>query len=88
MILTAVWQLGSIPPNWTRGLVVLIWKREGDYQDCKNYHDITLLSVPGKELVHLLLMPIYNQLLKLQKPEQSRVMPDELTTEQCIIPLQ
>ena len=44
-------------PDWKKGLVVLIWKGKGDHQDCSNYRGITLLSVPGKVLAHLLLTP-------------------------------
>ena len=32
-VLTAVWQTGTIPPNWKRGLVTPIWKGKGDRRD-------------------------------------------------------
>ena len=70
-VLTAIWQSGTIPPDWKRGLVVPIWKGKGDRQDCNNYRGITLLSVPCKVLAHPLLMRIRGHLLKLQRPEQS-----------------
>ncbi len=54
MQLSAVWQSGTIPPDWKRGLVVPIWKGKGCRQDCNNYSDITLLSVADKVLAHLL----------------------------------
>ena len=47
-VLTAIWHLGIIPPDWKRGLVIPIWNGKGDHQDCNNYREITLLSVPGK----------------------------------------
>ncbi len=47
---------GTIPPDWKRWLVVPIWKEKGCRQDCNNYRGITLLSVAGKVLAHLLLM--------------------------------
>ena len=28
-VLTAVWHSGTIPPDWKKGLVVLIWKGRG-----------------------------------------------------------
>ena len=65
-VLTAVWHSGIIPPDWKRGLVVPIWKCKGDRQDCNNYRGITLLSVPGKVLAHLLLMRVRSNLLKYQ----------------------
>ena len=55
-VLTAVWHSGTFPPHWKTGLVVHIWKGKGDCQDCNNYRWITLLSVPGKVLAHLLVV--------------------------------
>lgn len=83
-VLTAVWQSGTFPPDWTRGLVIPIWKGKGDRQDCNNYRGITLLSVPGKVLAHLLLMRIRGQLLKLQRPEQSGFTPGKSTTDRIL----
>ena len=83
-VLTAVWQSGTIPPDWKRGLVVPIWKGKGDRQDCNNYRGITLLSVPGKVLAHLLLMRIRNQLLMYQRPEQSGFTPGKSTTDRIL----
>ncbi|KAG0727065.1 Iron-sulfur protein NUBPL [Chionoecetes opilio] len=74
-VLTAVWQSGTIPPDWKRGLVVPIWKGKGDRQDCNNYRGITLLSVPGKVLAHLLLTRIRSHLVKHQRPQQSGFTP-------------
>lgn len=49
-VLTAIWNSGAISPNWIRGLVVPIWKRKRDHQDCTSYFGVTLLSVSGKML--------------------------------------
>ena len=83
-VLSAVWQSGTIPPDWKRGLVVPIWKGKGCRQDCNNYRGITLLSVPGKVLAHLLLMRIRSQLLKYQRPEQSGFTPGKSTTDRIL----
>ena len=83
-VLSAVWQSGTIPPDWKRGLVVPIWKGKGDRQDCNNYRGITLLSVPGKVLAHVLLMRIRSQLLKYQRPEQSGFTPGKSTTDRIL----
>ena len=81
-VLTAVWHSGTIPPE-KKGLVVPIWKEKGDRQDCNNYRKITLLSVPGKDLVlaHFLLMRICTHLLKHQRPEQSGFTRGKSTTD-------
>ena len=55
-VLSAVWHPGTIPPDWKKGLLFPIWKGKRDRQDCNNCREITLLSVPGKVLAHLLLM--------------------------------
>ena len=72
-VLVAVWESGIIPSDWKQGLVVPIWK--GDRLDCNNYRGVTLLSVPGKVLAHLLLSRIRNHLLLFQRPEQSGFTP-------------
>ncbi|KAG0711895.1 LINE-1 retrotransposable element ORF2 protein [Chionoecetes opilio] len=74
-VLTAVWQSGTIPHDWKRGLVVPIWQGKGDRQDCNNYRGITLLSVPGKVLTHLLLSRIRSHLVKHQRHQQSGFTP-------------
>ena len=86
-VLTVVWHSGTIPPDWKRGLVTSIWKGRGDHQGCSNYRRITLLSVPGKVLTHLLLMQIRSYLLKYQRPEQSRFMAGKSTTNRRILAL-
>ena len=83
-VLTAVWQTGTVPPDWKRGLVVPIWKGKGDRQDCNNYRGITLLSVPGKVLAHLLLMRIRSHLLKYQRPQQSGFTPGKSTIDRIL----
>ena len=84
-VLTAVWHSGIIPPDWKRGLVVPILKGKGDRQDCSNYRGITLLSVPGKLLAHLLLTQIRTHLLKHQRPEQSGFKPGKSTTDRILV---
>ena len=83
-VLTAVWHSGTIPLDWKKGLVVPIWKGKGDRQDCSNYRGITLLSVPGKVLAHLLLTRIRTHLLKHQRPEQSGFTPGKSTTDRIL----
>ena len=84
-VLTAVWHSGTIPPHWKKGWVVPIWKGKGDRQDCNNSRGITLFSVPGKVLAHLLLIRICTHLLKLQRPEQSGFPPGKSTTERILV---
>ena len=83
-ILTAVWHSGTILLDWKRGLVIPIWKGKGNRQDCNNLGGITLLSVSGKVLTHLLLMRVRSHLLKYQRPEQSGFTPGKSTTDRII----
>ena len=83
-VLTAVWQTGTIPPDWKRGLVIPIWKGKGDRQDCNNYRGITLLSVPGKVFAHILLVRVRSHLLKGQRPEQSGFTPKKSTIDRIL----
>ncbi|KAG0714238.1 hypothetical protein GWK47_001654 [Chionoecetes opilio] len=57
---------------------------KGDRQDCNNYRGITLLSVPGKVLAHLLLTRIRSHLLKHQRPQQSGFTPGKSTTDRIL----
>ncbi|XP_076041794.1 uncharacterized protein LOC143025679 [Oratosquilla oratoria] len=58
-VLSAIWQSGTIPSDWKKGLVIPIWKEKGGQKDCNNYCSITPFSVPayvdlkkGFNLVH------------------------------------
>ena len=79
---TAVWHSGTIPPDWKKWLVAPIWKGKGDRQDCNNYHGITLLSVTGKVLAHLLFTWIRTHLLKRLK---SGFTPSKSTTKRILV---
>ena len=84
-VLTGVWHSGTIPPDWKKGLVVPIWKGKGDRQDGSNYRRITLLSVPGRVLAHLLLTRICTHLLKHQRSEQSWFTPGKSTNDRVLV---
>lgn len=81
VVLAAIWQSGSIPPDLLRGIVIPLWKGKGDRCDCSNYHDITLLGKPGKVFTHILLKWIHNQLLRYQRPEQFGFTPGNSTID-------
>ena len=36
-VLRSVWSTVIIQTDWKRGLIVPLWKRKGDHQDCNNY---------------------------------------------------
>lgn len=45
---------GIFPEDWTLGLIVLIFKKKGNIDDCNNYRGITLLSGLGKLFTNIL----------------------------------
>ena len=57
---------------------------KGDRQDCTNYRGITLLSVPGKVLAHILLSRIRPHLLQTQRPAQSGFTPKKSTVDRIL----
>ena len=70
-VLCSAWNTGINPTDWKRGLFVPLWKGKGDCQDCNNYREVTLLSVPGKVFARIILDRVHHHLLEHQHPEQS-----------------
>ena len=68
-VLCSAWNIGIIPKDWKRGLVVALWEGKGDSQDCNNYRGVTLLSVPGKVFARIILDRVHHHLLKHRHPE-------------------
>ena len=50
-----VWQTGRVPADWRDGVIIPLLKGKGSKTDCGSYQPISLLSVPGKVLAHVLL---------------------------------
>ena len=74
-LICSVLNTGVVPPDWKKGIIVLIWKGKGDARECDNYRGVTLLSVPGKVFARVLLNRVRGQLLAHQRPEQSGFTP-------------
>ena len=50
-----MWSMNTIPEDFTKVLVIPIYKNKGDKADCGNYRGITLLSTAAKVLVKVVL---------------------------------
>ncbi|XP_069977716.1 uncharacterized protein [Penaeus vannamei] len=82
-VLAAICQSGTVPPDLLRGVVIPLRKGKGDCWDCSSHRSITLFSIPGKVLAHILLRRIRDHLLRHQRPEHSGFTPAKSTIECC-----
>ena len=80
----SIWNMGIIPTDWRRGIVVPIWKGKGDTEECNNYRGVTLLSVPGKVLARILLERVRQKLLTHQRHEQPGFTPKKSTVDRIL----
>ena len=65
-----IWKHDTIPNDWAKGLIIKLPKT-GDLSDCNNWRGITLLSVPSKILLRVLLNRIDNAIDDLLRKEQA-----------------
>lgn len=49
-----VWETGDFPEDWRKGLMIKLPKK-GDLTECQNWRGITLLSIPSKVLLRIIL---------------------------------
>lgn len=43
------WDQGLVPEDWGKAIIIPLNTDRGGSQECVNYREISLLSVPGKE---------------------------------------
>lgn len=58
-LISQIWQVESMPKEWSEATVVPIYKNKGDASDCKNYRGISLLNTSYK----IFSISLYNRLL-------------------------
>ena len=81
-----IWDQEVVPRSWTNGTIIPVYKNKGDRRSPSNYRPITLLSIPGKVIMTVIIRRILPYLLDLRRPEQSGFTPGRSTTE-CILAL-
>ena len=84
-VLCSAWNTGIIQTDWKRGLVVLLWKGKSDRQDCNNYREMTLLSVPSNVFAQIMLDGVRHHLLEHQPPEQSGFTPKKSMIDLIVV---
>ena len=68
-LLVAVWSMGKVPRDWTRGILVKLFKK-GDTLNCNNWSGINLTSVPSKLLARIILRHLREALYSHIRKEQ------------------
>ena len=66
-----VWSTGRVNSEWREGVIVSLYKSKGPRSECSSYRSITLLSVLGKVLSHVLLNRLEPLLTRQRRPQQS-----------------
>ena len=70
-----VWKSGLVPAEWREGIIVSLYKGNGPRNNCGSYRPISLLSVPGKVFVSVLLARLQPLLTARRRPQQSGFTP-------------
>lgn len=89
-VIVAVWQSGKAPVEWKRALLVALYKGKGERKVRDSYRGISLLSIPGKVYVLVIMAKISShidaQLLDTQSAfRKGRGLTDALFTIRQVI---
>jgi Reverse transcriptase (RNA-dependent DNA polymerase)/Endonuclease-reverse transcriptase len=68
-IIRAAWKENRVPEDWTRGEIVVIFKK-GDRKECSNYRGITLISQCAKIYERILEKRVRDQIETKMREEQ------------------
>ena len=70
-LFNAVLDQERVPEDWKKAIIVPIFKNKGSKLDCENHRGISLLSVPSKTFMRVLLNKIKPQLEEKLREEQA-----------------
>ena len=68
-LFTTCWEKGTLLQDLRDAVIVSLYKNKGEKSDCSNYQGITLLSIAGKILAHVLLNRIIPTIAQENTPE-------------------
>jgi len=76
-----VWITGKVLADWRDAVIVSRYKGKGSKSNCASYRPISLLSVPGKVLAHVIPGRLQPLLHRQQRPQQSGFTAGRLTAD-------
>jgi hypothetical protein len=79
-IMRAVWKEKMVPEDWTKGEIVVIFKK-GDRKECSNYRGITLISQCAKIYERILEKRVRDQIENKLREEQYGFRKNRSTTD-------
>ena len=68
-LLVYCWEQGKLPSELHDTIIITLYKNKGEKSDCSNYRGITLLSITGKILAHVLLNRLVPSIAEYHLPE-------------------
>ena len=72
----------NVPEDWKKAVIVAIFKGKGSSLDCSNYRGISLLSVPGKLFMRVLLNRVKPVIATKLREEQAGFRAGRSTVDQ------
>ena len=68
-ILVSIWEEECMPADFRDATIATLYKNTGTKSDCGNYRGISLLSIAGKILAHILLDRLFSSVSESTLPE-------------------
>ena len=68
-LICRVWEAEEVPQQWKKARLVFTFKKKGDRDICENSRDMALLSVAGKILPKIMLIPLNPHIVDSTLPE-------------------
>ena len=68
-LFTNCWEKGTLPQDLRDAVIVSLYKKKGEQSDWSTYRGITLLSVAGTILAHILLNRLVQSIARENRPE-------------------
>ena len=77
-VIQQAWESGAAPEDWKKGIILPFYKKnKGARSECKIYHGITLLSVPGKVYAHTVFSRVKTYIQSSRRREQVASLPTD-----------